>query len=523
MKLFLASDHAVAAENEGQSRVAAMVKAFLSEPAVSSGVDFCSLVRRFADSKVPDGCSNERDYLDYLAENVVPHSIRTSSPRCIGNMTSALPHFTRPLGTLLLAMNQNLVKVETSKVLSLLERQALAMMHRLVYGLTDQFYLDSSGRFSRTLGILASGGTLANVTALWCARNVSLGPRGAFKGVANDGLAAALQYYRRDGAVIVGSALMHYSMEKAADLLGIGAGNLIRVPVDQRDRISLPALEDALSTCRSRNQHVIAIVGVAGSTDSGSIDPLSELADIASKNKCHFHVDAAWGGPLLFSERHRYKLAGIERADSVTIDGHKQMYLPTGIGMVLFRRCGTPESIRKHASYAIRPASGDLGKDSLEGSRAGNGLFLHAALHIIGRNGYEFLIDQSMSKARYMADAIGSRPEFELLREPESNIILYRYLPAQFRRKMGQAGRGQSETKLINDFNTRLQKAQRRAGTTFVSRTTVSAADSERAPITALRAVISNPLITAADIDEVLTDQHTIATTLLDQGKLGRV
>ena len=512
MQLFSALE-AASGENGSQSRVAAMIGAFLSERTVSSSIDFCSLVDRFAASQLPDGCASETDYLDYLAENVVPHSIRTSSPLCIGNMTSALPHFTGPLATLLLAMNQNLVKVEASKALSLLERQALAMMHRLVYQRADEFYLDSSRRLGRTLGIFASGGTVANATALWCARNASLGPCGSFRGVADEGMEAALRYYRCGGAVIIGSALMHYSMEKAADLLGIGARSLIKVPVDQQCRVSLPALQDALSTCRNRNQHVIALVGVAGSTDSGSVDPLSEMADIASRNRCHFHVDAAWGGPLLFSEQHRYKLSGIERADSVTIDGHKQMYLPTGLGMVLFRSERTPEFVRRHASYALRPDSADLGKDTLEGSRGGTGLFLHAALHIIGRKGYEILIDESMCKARYMADAIGERPEFELLREPESNIILYRYIPAQFRGS-NRAVHDRSETELINNFNTRLQKTQRRAGRTFVSRTTIGLGTRDGAPITALRAVISNPLITRADIDGILSDQQTLAAQL---------
>jgi glutamate decarboxylase len=83
--------------------------------------------------------------------------------------------------------------------------------------------------------------------------------------------------------------------------------------------------------------HIIAIVGVAGTTDSGNIDSLLDIADIAQAANVHFHVDAAWGGPLVFSEQHGQKLVGIERADSVTIDGHKQLYLPMGIGMVFMR------------------------------------------------------------------------------------------------------------------------------------------------------------------------------------------
>ncbi|MHC5832804.1 MAG: pyridoxal-dependent decarboxylase, partial [Nostoc sp.] len=94
-------------------------------------------------------------------------------------------------------------------------------------------------------------------------------------------------------------------------------------------------------------------------TDSGGVDYLAEIADITQEAHVHFHVDAAWGGPLIFSQQHRHKLAGIERADSVTIDGHKQLYLPIGIGMVFFRDPYKAEAIEKQASYTMRKGSFD--------------------------------------------------------------------------------------------------------------------------------------------------------------------
>src|SRR5262249_37385293 len=159
--------------------------------------------------------------------------------------------------------------------------------------------------------------------------------------------------------------------------------------------------------------HVIAVVGVAGSTDAGAIDPLNEIADVAEEANAHFHADAAWGGPLLFSDEYRPRLAGIERADSVTIDGHKQLYAPLGIGLVLFRKPQFAKVIEKHAHYLSRPGSADLGLRSLEGSRPGTALYLHAALNVIGRQGYAALVNDSIRKVRLMADTICGRPEFE--------------------------------------------------------------------------------------------------------------
>jgi glutamate decarboxylase len=180
---------------------------------------------------------------------------------------------------------------------------------------------------------------------------------------------------------------------------------------------------------------------VAGSTDAGAIDPLAEIAGIADEANAHFHVDAAWGGPLLLSDQYRSRLAGIERADSVTIDGHKQLYLPLGIGLVLFRRPRFARAIEKHAHCLSRPGSADLGKRSLEGSRPGTALYLHAALNLIGRDGYAALVNDRIRKVRHMADTICARPDFELLMEPDSNVILYRYLPEACRFPLTSSGK----------------------------------------------------------------------------------
>ncbi|MUG96488.1 putative pyridoxal-dependent aspartate 1-decarboxylase [Scytonema sp. UIC 10036] len=488
---------------------------FLIADSANTNVNIEWIIKNFGDSKIPAQPTNFESYFQYLNENVVAHSIHTSAPQFIGHMTSALPAFVRPLAKLMTAMNQNAVKIETAKALSFCEREALAMMHRQIYNLSDNFYAQHIQNNQSTLGILVSGGTTANITALWCARNKSLGAKNEFLGIEKEGLSAALNFYGYKGAVVIGSELMHFSFDKAADLMGISTKNLMRVPVDSNNRVNIKALRQAVADCRQQNLHIIAVVGIAGTTDSGSIDPLEDIAEIAQENNIHFHVDAAWGGPVIFSRKHQHKLAGIEKADSVTIDGHKQLYLPMGIGMVFFRDPHLASSIEKQASYTMRKGSFDLGKRSLEGSRPGMALFLHAGLKLIGLNGYEFLIDEGIRKTQYMAARVSAMSEFELLAEPDTNLLIYRYIPEQFREGVTTKQLSDIENRFINNFNERLQKMQRQIGRTFISRTTKTSISLDKEiPVIAMRAVIANPLTTEADIDTVLNDQIQIASEI---------
>lgn len=515
LKLFASTDETLSAEQEIDARVSGFIQKFLRSTEVSTGMELSALAEEFKESEIPAMPGMADSHLDELVAKVVTHSTNTSSPRFIGHMTSALPYFIRPLSRLMLAMNQNLVKVETAKAMTPYERQALGMMHRLAYNFSDDFYQQHIQQSNSTLGLMGSGGTVANIAALWCARNSSLQATDGFAGVETDGLPAAMEAYGYKGVAIIGSSLMHYSFEKAAALLGIGTRGLIRVPVARDHRIDLSALRQAIANCQARHQHIIAIVGIAGTTDSGAIDPLAEMAEIANEHNIHFHVDAAWGGPVLFSDRHRHKLAGIERADSVTIDGHKQLYLPIGIGMLLLRNPAAAQVIERHARYIVREGSSDLGKRALEGSRPGMVLLLHAALTLIGHQGYAFLIDEGIRKTQYMAEAIRTRPEFELLIEPEINILNYRYVPKAYREKALRSSLTMSDHEAISRFNDLLQTSQRRAGHSFVSRTKLDVSCyGTTAPISSLRAVIANPLTTESDIHAVLDEQVKIAEAL---------
>jgi len=465
----------------------------------------------FASSIIPEKPTYVSEYTEFVKEKLVAQSVHTAAPGFVGHMTSALPYFMLPLSRLMTALNQNLVKVETSKAFTPLERQVLAMLHRLVYQGGDSFYEQWIHNSQHALGAFCSGGTIANVTALWVARNRLFAPSGSFRGIAQEGLARSLKHLDCDGLAVLVSQRGHYSLGKAADLLGIGRDNLVRVDTDLSNRIDLKHLKDTCCRLRDENIRPLALVGIAGTTETGNVDPLEEMADFALELGCHFHVDAAWGGPTLFSESYRHLLKGIERADSVTLDAHKQLYAPMGAGMVVFKDPTASSAIEHHAAYILRHGSKDLGSHTLEGSRPGKALLVHAGLSIIGRKGYELLIDLGIERAKSFAEMVRKHPDFELTSTPELNILTYRYCPKDVQHKLSLATEKQSEqiNLLLDQVNQLLQKDQREAGKTFVSRTRLlfSQNTQER---TVLRVVLANPLTTDEILESVLVEQCTI-------------
>lgn len=472
------------------------------------------MCREFIDTHMPEEPCAPDAYTDFLTDTVVSHSINMSSPRCLGHMTTVSPGFIRILSELVVCMNQNLVKRDASKVVTLIERQILATLHRLVFQKPEDFYRQCLSCNDNTLGIMTSGGTLANLTALWCARNAVFLPQGDFKGVEEEGISAALEHYQYRKAVVIGSELMHYSIDKAAAVLGFGARNMIKVPVNKDNQMDINALEVVVKQCKAMRWRIVAIVGVAGTTDCGSVDPLDKIADVATREGVHFHVDAAWGGALLLSKKHRSKLDGIQRADSVTIDGHKQLYLPIGAGMLLLRDPNAAKVLERQAHYILQEDSADLGKYSIEGSRTATALFVHAAINLIGRKCYERMLDESIRKVNIMADLIEDSEEFELLTRPETNIVLYRYIPLDGHRT-GDRERWNQSDEYLNNLNQAIQSTQYKTGRTFVSRTTLTHLPRYSGQsVVALRAVITNPVTTVDDIKAVLEDQVEIGRAI---------
>ena len=487
---------------------------FLSQHVVTKKTSLEEVEKDFANAKVPESPEFVSTHAETLLDKLVAHSVNTYSPTFIGHMTSALPYFHLPLSKLMVGLNQNLVKIETSKAFTPLERQVLGMLHNLVYDRSEAFYEQHLHSAQHALGAFCSGGTIANITALWVARNKLLGPQPGFAGVAKAGLAAAYRFHNINHLGVMCSKRGHYSLSKAVDALGLGREQLIALPAPQQTLDPEKALR-AGKRYQEEGNKLLAIVGVGGTTETGHVDPLDELADVAEQLGCWFHVDAAWGGATLFSSQYRDRLKGIERADSVTIDAHKQMYVPMGAGMALFKDPENANAVRHHAQYILRAGSKDLGATTLEGSRNGMAMMVYSALHIFGRRGYELLIDRSIQKAKAFADMIDKHPDFELTTSPTLSLLTYRVCPQALQHTLKQVDDSTRDeiNEKIDTLVVSVQKQQREAGKSFVSRTRLEAPDYPAKCITVFRVVLANPLTSHNDLATILAEQHLLATS----------
>ncbi len=488
---------------------------FLKEHIVTEEKPLHEIETHFNTATLPEQPSFVSDHAEDLLNTLVAHSVNTASPSFIGHMTSALPYFLLPLSKIMIALNQNLVKIETSKAFTPLERQVLGIIHNLVYQQPEEFYSRWMHSAKHSLGVFCSGGTIANITALWVARNKLLPADGEFKGVVQEGLASALRHYQYSDVAILVSKRAHYSLSKAADVLGIGRKNIIAIDTDNKNKVDTDKLRQKLDELQAQHIKPLAIVGIAGTTETGNIDPLDELADICEQQGCHFHVDAAWGGATLMSKQYRPLLKGIERADSVTIDAHKQLYIPIGAGMVVFKNPDDLTNIVHHAAYILREGSKDLGSRTLEGSRSGMAMLLYSSIHIISRPGYELLINQSIEKAHHFAQLITKQADFELVTEPELCLLTYRFVPEKIQQALQQASPEKSYkiNTLLNKLTIRMQKKQRENGLSFVSRTTLEPLSYHNQPINVFRVVLANPLTTHAILDNIIQEQRALANS----------
>ena len=276
-----------------------------------------------------------------------------------------------------------------------------------------------------SFGTLASGGSEANLIALKCARDSVTAE------IINRGVRKA-----PGDLVIYASDQCHYSIDKSADLLGLGREGVRKIPTDDRFHISLELLRDAIARDRDAGLVPCCVVGVAGTTSSGAIDPLEELAAIARENGCWYHVDAAYGGPLAFSSQHRDKLRGIERADSITFDPHKWMFVPFSCGATLVRDGG--HVLRKSFDMTPEYLNDDRGGADVEfdffrygqmGTRRFNSLKLWMALKFMGREGYARTVERQIELTKYLATQLDALGGFKRVGEVETAVCCFQFIP----------------------------------------------------------------------------------------------
>ncbi|PKN29442.1 MAG: glutamate decarboxylase [Deltaproteobacteria bacterium HGW-Deltaproteobacteria-21] len=506
---------------------------FKEKGGIHSSITLPELSRIFDETAVPDAPNLIKDVLAEIKLKVAAHSVKVGSPYYVGHMTSAVPYFMIILEMIIAALNQNQVKIETAKASSFVERELVAWFHRLVYNRSESYYQKNMQNPRVALGNVTSGGTLSNLNALLVAREKAFPPSGSFPGVREAGMEKALRHYGYDRGVILVSTRGHYSIRKAASILGLGEQNVITIPADSKHRMDVRGLcrkVDGLQSGKGKNKtKIIAIVGIAGNTETGSVDNLPKLAEVSESVGTHFHVDAAWGGAALLVDECRTLFQGIDRADSVCIDAHKLLYCPMAMGMILFKNEKDLNLIKQSSQYVIRRNSVDTGRFTIEGSRPFDSLKPWAALKIIGREGYGLLFRRAKDNTDTFQEILQRRQNFEILNSPELFILIYRFVPQQVKNQLykWQASKRLSEPEkrevrkkigkvnhIINALNIKLHKALRLDDTTFVSRTTLESTRYRPQHITVLRSCLINPLTDRTILEEIVKTQNRLGMEL---------
>jgi len=359
---------------------------------------------RAAREPVPAGGSDLEEVLDYLFSEAVPRSFNTAGPGYLayipggGLFDSALAAWIAD------SVNRYVGVFTAAPVLAQLEANVVA------------WFADIIGYPQAARGILTSGGSLANFTGVVTARRERL-PENFLDGV----------IYVSDQA--------HHSVSRAASLAGFPASAVRVLPSDDRFRLDVDALKTAIREDRAAGRRPFLVVGSAGTTNSGAIDPLPELADVAAAEDLWFHVDGAYGGFFAMTERGREALVGMERADSVVLDPHKSLFLPYGVGCLLVRDGGALHRTHTVRADYMPPMQDDADmvdfcEISPELSRGFRGLKVWLPMKRHGLEAFRASLDEKLDLIDWTTEQLESMKEVEIVAAPQVTVVAWRWTPA---------------------------------------------------------------------------------------------
>ncbi len=433
---------------------------------------------------------------------VFPNTMAIGSRRYFGMMNPAPLPVAVFSEALCSAMNQNAASWRHAP-------SGTAIEKRVIRWLCDMFGLPEG-----SFGTMTDGGSLANITGLKLAINQALGRDLSqvdnLEGPGSE--IAKLTFY------VSGQA--HYSFDKAVDLLGLGRGQLRKIPYDDIFRIDLAALEEAIRQDLADGLKPTCIIGIAGTTNTGSIDKLDRLADLAQRYDCWFHVDAAYGGAVILSEMYGVMLRGIDLADSITVDPHKWFYMPFSAGGILVRDGDfLRRSFLVHPEYYMEKVMKDTDKEArnngqgrrvipdersfhmgdkvnffqygIQGSRRMNALKLWLTFKSVGRRQFAAWVEKDIELARILAARMRRQPDFRILGPNTLGVCNFRWEPRD------PSGGLRFDSERNDQLNRDLQELVEREGDAWFSFTVLNGQ-------VALRVNVENRCMEQNDIERLI-------------------
>jgi L-2,4-diaminobutyrate decarboxylase len=427
--------------------------------------------------------SDLRPRLEHLIRDSLARGQNLHHPHYVGHQVPAPV----PLAGLF-----DLVGAVTNQCMAIYEMGpwATAVEHAVIDAVGERLGF-SAGTFA---GLVTSGGSLANLTGLLTARNVSLGDAWS-TGLAN----------RSPAPVMIAQADAHYSVTRTAGIIGLGTRQIVPAAIDARRRMDPNRLEESLRNLRAKNVPIVAVSAAACATPIGAFDPLNDIADVCARHEVWLHVDAAHGGALAFSEKHRHLLAGIDRADSVVCDAHKMMFMPALCAMLFYKnREHRLATFHQEAPYLFDPTAPELrdydsGIVNLECTKRAAAFGVWGIWSMFGPQVFSDMVDVTIDLAQKFHAMLAASDDFEPLHEPQCNIVAFRYVPHALR---------DAPAEKLDAFQLELRRAVIESGEFYLVQNRL-----DGRPV--LRTTMMNPLTTEDDLRDLLACLRRTADRLL--------
>ena len=429
-------------------------------------------IRSGLDSKLPIKGTDLDSLLKVFRETIVPFSRQNAHPRMFGYVQSPGTPIGAFADLLASTLNANLTIWRSAPAPVELERLTIDWVRQIL------------GFPAEAGGLFVSGGSMANLAAVAAARQTKQHSFGRLR--------------------LYASSATHFSIIKAAVLLGIGRQNVQHVAVDECFRMRVDDLVAKITADLDAGYVPFCVVGNAGTVDTGAVDPLREIRDVANRFQLWMHVDGSYGAFAILADSARKLFAGLEQADSIALDPHKWLYLPVDVGCVIYRDPEAARAAFAHEAEYTRMFGEEADEAFVcwdygpELSRRFRALKVWMLLKGVGLDRLSDAIESNLACARYLEAMVQASDDFEMVAPVELSIFCFRHVPTQLRNE---------STQQIDAFNERLLVALQQDGSSYVSNTMLGGRF-------ALRGCVLNYRTTLRDMEILLDDLRRVAKSL---------